>query len=138
MAVQTVAMRASDAEREGVVAELREHFAQGRLSSEEFEERVARAYGARTRDQLAPLLVDLPNERRQRRERRRHNVGAWSRWFVVNLVCWAIWAADFVATPGHHVYPWPVWVTVPWGLMLMRGMHHHHHRRAWHHLQSRL
>ena len=42
------AVRASDAERERTVAELRWHYACGRLSPEELEERVARACSART------------------------------------------------------------------------------------------
>lgn len=51
---------ASDAEREHVVDQLRRHAADGRLTMDEFEQRVAEALGARTRGDLGPVLRDLP------------------------------------------------------------------------------
>lgn len=53
-------LRASDAEREQVVAELREHAAQGRLTLEEFSGRIDEAYGAKTRAELERVSRDLP------------------------------------------------------------------------------
>jgi len=41
-------VRASDEEREGTCTALREHYAAGRITSAELEERVGRAYGATT------------------------------------------------------------------------------------------
>lgn len=55
------APRASDQEREAVVERLREAAADGRLDMAEFHERMASAYAARTRPELAPLLADLGN-----------------------------------------------------------------------------
>lgn len=54
------ALRASDADRERTVVLLREHAAQGRLTLEEFTERMSAAYGARTNNELAELARDLP------------------------------------------------------------------------------
>src|SRR6478735_10278048 len=54
-------MRASDAEREAAVGVLRTAANEGRLDTEELEERVAAAYAARTRGELMALLDDLPN-----------------------------------------------------------------------------
>lgn len=54
------ALRASDADREHAVVLLREHAAQGRLTLEEFTERMSAAYLARTNDELAELARDLP------------------------------------------------------------------------------
>lgn len=54
------ALRASDADRERMVRILREHAAEGRLTLEEFTERMSRAYVARTRDELHSLTRDLP------------------------------------------------------------------------------
>src|ERR671937_353527 len=51
---------ASDRERERVAEALRSHAAAGRLDPEELEERLGRAYGARTRADLVPLVADLP------------------------------------------------------------------------------
>jgi hypothetical protein len=53
-------LRASDADRDLVVAELSQSFEAGRLTSEEFDERTSQALAARTMGQLAALTADLP------------------------------------------------------------------------------
>jgi Domain of unknown function (DUF1707) len=53
-------LRVSQAERDEVVTVLAGHFADGRLTVEEYEERVEAALGARTGRDLEPLLEDLP------------------------------------------------------------------------------
>jgi hypothetical protein len=53
-------LRASDAEREALVDALRGHAAQGRLTTEELEERTGAAYAATTRGELVALRRDLP------------------------------------------------------------------------------
>jgi Domain of unknown function (DUF1707) len=53
-------MRASDAERDAAVGRLNQAVGEGRLSMDEFSERVELAYAARTRGDLDPLLRDLP------------------------------------------------------------------------------
>ncbi|MGW0836066.1 DUF1707 SHOCT-like domain-containing protein [Streptomyces prunicolor] len=55
-------LRASDAERDQVEAQLQHHYAVGRLTLPELEERAVAAYAARTREQLQDLLADLPGE----------------------------------------------------------------------------
>jgi hypothetical protein len=52
--------RASDAEREATVVQLREAAAEGRLTVEELTERLDAAYAASTRAELEPLTADLP------------------------------------------------------------------------------
>jgi hypothetical protein len=52
--------RASAAEREAVVARLRDAAGEGRLTVEELAERIDAAYGATTRAELEPLTADLP------------------------------------------------------------------------------
>jgi Domain of unknown function (DUF1707)/Cell wall-active antibiotics response 4TMS YvqF len=54
------ALRASDADRERTVALLREHAAEGRLTLEEFTDRMSAAYLARTNNELQDLARDLP------------------------------------------------------------------------------
>lgn len=54
-------MRVSDAEREAAASELREHFASGRLDSDELNERLGRAFAAKTRGDLNALFTDLPS-----------------------------------------------------------------------------
>jgi hypothetical protein len=53
-------MKASDADRDAVVAALSEHFQAGRLTAEEFDERTGRALAARTFAELNGLTADLP------------------------------------------------------------------------------
>src|SRR5215475_2485626 len=53
-------MKASDADRDAVVAALSEHFQTGRLTREELDERTGRALTARTLDELDELTADLP------------------------------------------------------------------------------
>ena len=54
------AVRASDAEREATVARLHQALGDGCLDLDETDQRVASAYAARHRSELAPLLADLP------------------------------------------------------------------------------
>jgi hypothetical protein len=61
---QPLPLRASDAERDQVVGELRERFAEGRLSQDSFVRRVDAALRARERRELAGLLADMPASRR--------------------------------------------------------------------------
>ena len=53
-------VRIGDAEREAAVAALGDHYAAGRLTKEEYDERSGQAYAARTRSGLLPLFADLP------------------------------------------------------------------------------
>src|SRR5215470_15193984 len=53
-------IRVSDADREHVTERLREHYAEGRLSSEELEERITAALSAKTYGDLRRLMADLP------------------------------------------------------------------------------
>jgi hypothetical protein len=56
-------LRASDAERDDAVSELRNEFAEGRLSHETFVYRMQSALDARNHGQLAGLFTDLPPRR---------------------------------------------------------------------------
>jgi uncharacterized protein DUF4190/uncharacterized protein DUF1707 len=52
-------LRASDADREAAAERLRTAALEGRLDSDELEERLASAYGARWTSELARLTVDV-------------------------------------------------------------------------------
>ena len=54
-------MRVSDAEREAAAAELREHFASGRLTQDEMDERLTTVFAAKTRADLNAVFTDLPS-----------------------------------------------------------------------------
>lgn len=53
-------LRVSDADRDRVALALREHTVAGRLTLDEFSERIELAYRARTEDELEALSKDLP------------------------------------------------------------------------------
>ena len=113
-------LRASDAERERVVALLREHYEVGRLSDDELSDRVEAAYGARTDAELDALTADLPSSHQPAPRRRRGRGGAlgasvrvhFAIYAVVNLMLIGIWAAS------GGGYFWPIWPILGWGIGL--------------------
>ena len=54
------ALRVGDAERDAAAADLSEHYAAGRLSADELNERLDAVFAAKTFGQLAQVLADLP------------------------------------------------------------------------------
>jgi hypothetical protein len=106
-------LRVSDADRESVASELREHFAAGRLSEGELSDRLGAAYAAKTAAELAAIRSDLPDPAAavvatapQQLARRRiyHDVGVVA---LIDVGCVAVWFAT-----GAHGSFWPVWVIV--------------------------
>jgi len=98
-------MRVSDAERQEVADRLAEHFASGRLDQAEFDDRIGRAMGAKTRADLGGLFADLPEtgapvvpEHARSRRRGRHPILLLA--VVIALI-----------VVGTHVVSW---FFVPW------------------------
>jgi hypothetical protein len=54
-------IRVSDADRERVADRLRDHFAEGRLSADELDERIAATLSAKTFAELRRVTKDLPD-----------------------------------------------------------------------------
>lgn len=72
-------VRVSDQQREDAARALREHFAAGRITQDELDERLEATYAVRTEHELGALVADLPRlpvSPEQRRaelvQRRRH------------------------------------------------------------------
>jgi len=107
-------LRASDAERESIVTQLREHGAAGRLDVDELEQRVGAAYAARTHGELDALLADLPSKPRPRPAAPRHHRHGheWSGFLAINTLLVAIWALSGAG------YFWPAWVMLWWACAL--------------------
>jgi hypothetical protein len=114
-------LRASDADRERTAADLREHFAAGRLSEAELGERLDAAYSATTLAELDALSSDLPDPRplpappsprSLARRRIYQDAGAV---VIINIGCVAVWAAT-----GAGSSFWPIWVMLISGLRLAR------------------
>jgi hypothetical protein len=111
-------LRASDEQRDRAAAEIREHFAAGRLTDEELGDRVQAAYDARTVGDINALLADLPKlpatraqqkaevaERRHELQRRLlQEAGGGSGAFII---CTVIWAAS-----GASGFFWPIFVAL--------------------------
>jgi hypothetical protein len=129
-------IRASDADRDRTASLLREHHAAGRLTTEEFGERLDRALVAKTVGDIDALLKDLPgidfyrlpDASLTRYPRPRYAApsgsgrrsaawrAAWGLWLTVSTVCFVIWG--LTSAPG---YIWPLWVAGPWGAILACG-----------------
>jgi len=54
-------MRISDSDRDQAAAQLRDYYAEGRLTTEEMDERVTAALNARTAGDLRRVMADLPS-----------------------------------------------------------------------------
>ena len=54
-------LRIGDAEREAAISALGDHYAAGRLTHAEFDQRTSQAFAARTNADLWPLFRDLPD-----------------------------------------------------------------------------
>ncbi len=131
-------MRASDADREKVVEQLRHAHGEGRLDLAELDERTAAAYAARTYRDLAKITDDLPTSGVPARvaapsppaktddgevDRSKANRGlraAATAWLAVSLINVVIWAIVSI-TAAEFVYPWWIWVAGPWGAILLAG-----------------
>jgi hypothetical protein len=105
-------LRVSQAERDEVVAALAGHFADGRLTVEEYEERVEGALAARTGRDLEPLLEDLPAaDPPARPARTRHRHGPRS--FRSPLVPARLLAVVAVVVLAIASGPWALWLLWP-------------------------
>ena len=114
-------LRVGDAERERVTDQLAEHHAAGRLTMTELDERLTATLTARTRDELAAAVADLPAVPPTPAEPRRGLPSpggpVWRSqllgYVVVIAALWLIWA---LTGAGH---PWPIWPMLGWGLGLL-------------------
>lgn len=113
-------MRIGDADREAVAAHLREHYAQGRLTMEEFDQRLDAAFAATMRSQLSALTRDLPpaatpsvplpvSVAGARRERagREHRPGSRARLGFIPMIISAVIAWLLIFDLQLRMFPWP-------------------------------
>jgi Flp pilus assembly protein TadB len=88
-------LRIGDAEREEAARELGEHYALGRISTEEHSDRLERIWAARTSADLTPVFSDLPRPQPERpeptmRERVRSFAPLASVPFALRLLCFVV------------------------------------------------
>ncbi len=124
-------MRIGDAEREAAVSALGEHYAAGRLSKEEYDERSAVAYAARTSSDLWPLFVDLPQPTRTDagpREQQGAGPRQESFWRTARVPMILILVGLVLFTPVK----WPLlFVLFAWLMLTRRRGHAWHHHGPW-------
>jgi len=136
-------LRAADADRAAVADVLGAHMSAGRLSVAEFDERLSRAYAAKTYGELAELTADLPPLAANTpaaspvpapRQESAPSPAAdcspspwhggwdqshsWRAWLSTSLIVLTIWAVTSLASWEFH-YFWPIWVIGPWGAVLL-------------------
>jgi DUF1707 SHOCT-like domain len=117
-------VRASDEDREQLIAELHEHSVAGRLDTDELERRVTAAYSATTTGELDALRGDLPAPNRQvalqhaqrRSQLTRRMIQESGGSLGLFVLCTVIWAVS-----GAHGQFWPVWVLVVVALSVIRN-----------------
>jgi Domain of unknown function (DUF1707) len=134
-------LRIGDADREAVAARLREHYAQGRLTLEEFNQRLDAAFAATTRGQLGALTSDLPpaaapsaplpvTATGARRERaRRARPGSRARLGLIPMIISAVIAWLLIFDLQLRMFPWPGKLAV---FLLIFGVVRGLMRRVWH------
>jgi hypothetical protein len=120
-------LRASDLDRHRTVDFLRQHAGEGRLTTDELEDRIEQAYAAKTLGELAVLTVDLPEDPRAAfglrhplevpaDPTRRFKVKLLRqvrRWATIDLAAILVWAFS-----GHNGGFWPGYVILL-GLLLI-------------------
>jgi hypothetical protein len=120
-------LRISDEQRDKAAAEVREHFAAGRLNDEELAERLHAVFAAKTEPELQKILADLPKlpatKAQQRAELAARRSELQRRLFQQSgggvaafVICTGIWLAS-----GASAAFWPAWVLIIVLIPLLRN-----------------
>jgi hypothetical protein len=113
-------LRIADADREAAAAFLREHYAQGRLTLGEFNQRLDAVFAATTQRQLSALTRDLPRAAAppaplpvtgtaggRERARREHQSGWRARLGMIPVIIAVLTAWLLVFDLHLWMFPWP-------------------------------
>jgi len=129
-------MRAGDEDRDRTISTLREALVDGRLTHEEFDQRMGQAQTARTYGELAVLTSDLPDApgpaaapptpvpatmpEADLAPTDKHNVrNGWAAWLGVSVMVNVIYFASWMTSGGSAPSYWPIWVMGPWGAAMI-------------------
>jgi len=145
-------IRASDMDRERTAAALGSHYAAGRLTLGEFQERLDLAYAAKTLGELEDLMTDLPETGSGQLQAQpgtnppppewlapgqvhapvARRPAVWQFWAGITIGIFVIWLMSG-ATGG----PWFLWLAVPLALVLLRRWLLAQERRIRNHQQNK-
>jgi Domain of unknown function (DUF1707) len=131
---QSPELRAGDEDRDRTITRLREAFAEGRLTQDEFDGRMGEAAVARTFSDLDSLTADLPvavapvavpaaspaDVATDEHERERLRKG-WAAWVGVSVLVNVIWLGTWITGDEGAPAYWPIWVMGPWGAAMLIG-----------------
>jgi len=115
----------SAADRARVSGELRTHYESGRLTLDEFQDRLDETNRARTEAQLERVLRQLPSKRPTVSPRDTRWRSLAFQYALVNLIAVLVWS--FTGAEGDF---WPKWVLVFTLIGFTRRAFGHRHRHA--------
>jgi hypothetical protein len=123
-------LRAGDDDRQRVADRLKTAVDEGRLGLDEYDARLTATYAARTYGELAELTADLPPPVPEADSVLVPVTGTpvhpgahpdrwtpWRPWLTASVITTVIWI--LTGLDGEWSSFWPVWVIVPWGLVLL-------------------
>lgn len=136
------AVRAGDRDRDHVVESLHLAYRQGRLSTDEYDDRVERTWAARTYGELELLTADLPQPTSQGAEpahkhddprppagQSQHNwMLAVRGWFAVSFLNFGVWLVIGLNQGFDSLHPWWIWVAGGWGAALLAVQYTRQHK----------
>lgn len=116
-------LRVSEADREEASARLAEHYSTGRLSDDDYYERLDAVWSAKVRADLEMLFTDLPKSSPQPAPVARRPRGGRPRAFPL-IACFLLVAIGLMVMG----VPWWVFAAIAVGALVFRnGRHHGHH-----------
>jgi hypothetical protein len=120
-------LRVSEADREEASARLAEHYSTGRLSDDDYYERLDAVWSARVRADLEMLFTDLPRSAPQPPPVARRPRRGRPRAFPL-VACFLLVAIGLVVMG----VPWWVFAAIAGGALIFRKKHHRHHHAMSH------
>jgi hypothetical protein len=118
-------LRVSDGDRERCITILRRHTTEGRLTLDEFSDRVGEAYAARTYADLDQTLRELPAEMPLHAPPARRRRGGLDTQRVGRIVL-----AVLIISAIIHIFDFVPLLFIIGGVCLIRRARHPHHSRA--------
>lgn len=116
-------LRVSEADREEASARLAEHYSTGRLTDDDYYERLDAVWSAKVRGDVEMLFTDLPKSAPQPLQAVRRQRKGRPRAFPL-VACFLLVAIGLVVMG----VPWWVFAAIAVGALVFRKNHHHSHR----------
>ncbi|RRD47132.1 DUF1707 domain-containing protein [Tessaracoccus sp. OH4464_COT-324] len=144
--VRNASIRAGNADREEVARILGDAYADGKLSDDEYHERLESAFAIKLLGEVRPLVIDLgtprellsgkpdaaehhqlsPRSRLKGVAKTARSGGAvkwgenWSTWLILFGLLNVLWGIQALSA-WQLVYYWPIWLIAPTGFLLLPG-----------------